>query len=154
MGQYLQEPDTARESAAYYQLYQKYGADVTNPGILRWRDFSGKRKCRTRRAESEKWQGMQASRSGCTGIHLLLDGLAEAFTLFSWLDDRAAKTQETLKQLKKELERGEEYRISGRICGKETPAASYEGTDGAWYKTGTAFGTGSFCSCLKRIKTR
>ena len=104
MSQYLQEPDTAREFAAYYQLYQKYGADY---GIREILDgvISPEKENAALYEQKVKMAGNAGFEERCTVIHLLLDGLAETFTLFSWLDDRAVKTQETLKQLKKELER-------------------------------------------------
>lgn len=39
--------------------------------------------------------------------------------MFSWLDDRAVKTQETLKQLKKELEREKDIEYLEEFVGKK-----------------------------------
>ena len=102
--QYIQDDDIARDFAAYYQLYQKYGADY---GIREILDgvISPEKENAALYEQKVKMAGNAGFEERCTVIHLLLDGLAETFTLFSWLDDRAVKTQETLKQLKKELER-------------------------------------------------
>lgn len=110
MGEYLQEPETAREFASYYQLYQKYGMDYGIREILDGVLAPGKENTELygQKVEMAKSAGFEER---CTVIHLLLDGLAETFTSFSWLDDRAVKMQETLRQLKKELEQenGMEY---------------------------------------------
>ena len=102
VGQYLQEPETAREFAAYYQLYQKYGMDYgireILDGVIAPEKESGA--LYRQRAEMAKSAGFEER---CTVINLLLDGLSETFGSFAWLDDRAVKTQETLKQMKKEL---------------------------------------------------
>ena len=118
MGQYLQEPDTAREFAAYYQLYQKYGADY---GIREILDgvISPEKENAALYEQKVKMAGNAGFEERCTVIHLLLDGLAETFNLFCWLDDRAVKTQETLKQLKKELEREKNIEYLEEFVGKK-----------------------------------
>lgn len=103
MGQYLQEQETAREFAAYYQLYQKYGMDYGIKEILDGVITPEKESGAIYR-QKVKMAGSAGFEERCTVVHLLLDGLAETFGSFAWLDERAVKTQETLKQFKKELE--------------------------------------------------
>lgn len=102
MRQYLQEPETAREFAAYYQLYQKYGMDY---GIREILDgvIAPEKESAALYEQKVKMAQNAGFEERCTVIHLLLDGLSETFVSFSWLDERAVKTQEALKQFKKEL---------------------------------------------------
>lgn len=90
--QYLQNDDTARGFAAYYQLYRKYGADYDIPGILEGT------------IEDISYQIAMAKNGGLderfTVVNLTLDGLNTQFARYEWQDRAVTRLHEILGQLK------------------------------------------------------
>lgn len=99
--QYLQEPETARDFAGYYELYAKYRQDYQIPDLLSGRlseeDFQKRCNLVQQAASDEK-----ISVAG-----LLLDGWNSFFRKFQQEDHFASTLHDTLKQIRTALSRGE-----------------------------------------------
>ena len=99
--QYLQEPETARDFAGYYDLYAKYRQDYRIPELL-----SG-------RISEEEFQDrcnlvQQASTDEKISVAgLLLDGWNNFFQQFQKEDQFTTELHDTLKQIRSALLRGE-----------------------------------------------
>lgn len=111
--QYLQREETARDFAAYYQLYRKYGEDYGILGIL-----SGT-------ADGEEYEKKRAM-AACgafderfTVVNLLLGGLDETLKTYTLQDKRVTELYSGMKQLRSFLSGREEASIQGFICSRK-----------------------------------
>ncbi len=97
MAQYLQREETARQFAAYYRLYCKYGEDYGITEILNGvigpdGPVSGQY---TRKVQMARQASFEER---FTVIGLLLDGLGQSLAAYSRMDKRLVQLQEALKQ--------------------------------------------------------
>ena len=107
VGEYLQKADVARDFAAYYRLYCKYGTDYGIDGILAG-DPSGYEK----KVEMAKHGGFEER---FTVVNLMLEGLLRGFSRYRWEDGTVTRLHEALQIIKREL--------TGDFVGLETQIA-------------------------------
>lgn len=101
MRQYLQEEETAREFAAYYQLYEKYQADYGIAEILDGSIEPGS----AWYEEKVQMAGAAGFEERCMVINLLLDAVGQELARFERIDEQAVLLQTALKQYLKQQEK-------------------------------------------------
>ncbi len=95
IGEYLQKPDVARDFAAYYRLYCKYGTDYGIDAILAGDTVSYKEK-----VEMARRGGFEER---FTVVNLMLEGLLRGFSRYHWEDGTVTRLHEALQIIKREL---------------------------------------------------
>lgn len=85
--QYLQKPEIARDFAAYYQLYRKYGTDYGIPDVLNGEMDS-------RKVEMAKGGSFEER---FTVVHLVLDYLSNDFACYGAMDANVTLLHEVVK---------------------------------------------------------
>lgn len=95
--QFLRQEDTARDFAAYYQLYRKYGEDYQIPDIL-WGELSEESRRR------KEIMGREAAfEERFILIQLILETLDGKFREYTQLDQVLTRLHETLLRLKDQI---------------------------------------------------
>ncbi len=107
VGEYLQKADVARDFAAYYRLYCKYGTDYGIDGIL-----AGDPSDYEKKVEMAKHGGFEER---FTVVNLMLEGLLRGFSRYRWEDGTVTRLHEALQIIKREL--------TGDFVGLETQIA-------------------------------
>ena len=100
--EYLQKEETARDFAAYYQLYRKYGTDYGITRILEGSLSSEVYKEKTEMA------GKGSFEERFTVVNLVLGALHTGFSLFAGKEERRICLHEALGYLKKYIQDHEE----------------------------------------------
>lgn len=97
VGEYIQKPDVARDFAAYYRLYCKYGTDYGIDAIL-----SGDVVAYEEKVEMAKRGGFEER---FTVVNLTLEGLLRGFSRYRWEDGTVTRLHEALQIIKRDLGR-------------------------------------------------
>lgn len=101
--QYLQEPDTARDFAGYYQLYQKYGQDYKIPQMLDGTVDEQEYLEKVELAKNAPWD------ERLTVANLIMSGWNGYFSEYVQRERYMERLHGELKQIKESLRAGEDF---------------------------------------------
>ena len=99
--QFLQKEEVAREFAAYYQLYRKYGADYGVDRVLSGQLTEADYRSKTAMAAGGSFE------ERFTVVNLVLDALNESFARYALADERVSRLHQALQICKGTLAAGE-----------------------------------------------
>jgi len=94
IGEYLRKPDTARDFAAYWRLYRKYGTDYGISDLLDGVLTEAQYREKTAMAAAGGFD------EGVSVVNLLLEGLAARLRTYETLDARTVRLHEMLKRFR------------------------------------------------------
>ncbi|HBK03035.1 MAG TPA: hypothetical protein DDY87_01230, partial [Clostridiales bacterium] len=107
IGEYLRKPDTARDFAAYWRLYRKYGTDYGISDLLEGALSEEQYREKTAMAAAGGFD------EGVSVINLLLEGLAARLRTYETLDARTVRLHEMLRRFRGASQTLEDFLAAG-----------------------------------------